>query len=404
MQSNMHFGASHYLFKRAEALRLSMTPAESIVWNYLSANSLNIKFRRQHPIETFIADFYCHSIKLAIEIDGDIHSDEDVKKYDEQRENYLIALGLTILRIKNEEVFKNFPSVISTIQAKVTELTQNSLLGVGGNQSAIGADVEKKQQLTIIKIGGNIIDDEQKLSHFLQTFSEIEGKKILVHGGGKLATRIAEAMGIQQQMVEGRRITNAETLKIVTMVYAGYINKNIVSQLQGYGCNAIGLSGADGNAILAHKRTGSSTDYGFAGDVDAINTELLQLLLDKHVTIVLAPVTHNGQGQLLNTNADTIAQETAKAFSHLYKVNLVYAFEKPGVLLDVTNDNSTIPVLSPDYYQQLKSEQKIFAGMIPKLDNAFAALQSGVHKVIIGQAEQLQKLLKGETGTTITNE
>lgn len=260
------------------------------------------------------------------------------------------------------------------------------------------------QQLTIIKIGGNIIDDEQKLLAFLQDFATIEGKKILIHGGGKLATRIAEAMGIKQQMVEGRRITDAETLKIVTMVYAGYINKNIVSQLQGYGCNAIGLSGADGNAMLAHKRTGSSTDYGFAGDVDAINVELLQLLLETNVTIVLAPITHNGHGQLLNTNADTIAQETAKAISHLYKVNLVYAFEKPGVLLEVTDDHSTIPVLGPGYYQQLKSEQKIFAGMIPKLDNAFTALQSGVHKVIIGQAEQLQKLLKGEVGTTVTNE
>ena len=258
--------------------------------------------------------------------------------------------------------------------------------------------------LTIIKIGGNIIDEEQKLSAFLQNFAVAEGKKILVHGGGKLATRIAEAMGIKQQMVEGRRITDAETLKIITMVYAGYINKNIVSRLQGYGCNAIGLSGADGNTILAHKRTGTQTDYGFAGDVDAINVPLLQLLLDSSMTIVLAPVTHNGHGQLLNTNADTIAQETAKALSHLYKVNLVYAFEKPGVLLDVADDSSTIAVLRPDNYQHLKRERKIFAGMIPKLDNAFAALQSGVHKVMIGQAEQLQKLLAGETGTTITHE
>lgn len=415
MQSNMHFGASHYIFKRAAALRESMTPAETIMWNYLKANDLQLKFRRQHPIATFIADFYCHSIKLIIEIDGDIHSEENVKKYDEQCENYLKDSGLNILRIKNEDVFQRLPFVISTIQAKVTELKQSSPLGVGGNQVSAPANSGEHQNvncnqhhvsqlLTIIKIGGNIIDDEEKLSAFLHDFSAIEGKKILVHGGGKLATRIAEAMGITQQMVEGRRITDAETLKIVTMVYAGYINKNIVSQLQGYGCNAIGLSGADGNAILAHKRTASNTDYGFAGDVDAINVELLQLLLENNCTIVLAPVTHNGHGQLLNTNADTIAQETAKALSQIYKVNLVYAFEKPGVLLEVADDNSTIPVLRPDDYQQLKREQKIFAGMIPKLDNAFTALQSGVHKVMIGKAEQLQQLLKGEAGTTITNE
>ena len=261
-----------------------------------------------------------------------------------------------------------------------------------------------KQPLTILKIGGNIIDHEQKLSAFLKDFSQIEGAKILIHGGGKLATRIAEAMNIPQQMVDGRRITDAETLKIVTMVYAGYINKNVVAQLQANGCNAIGLSGADGNVIQAHKRTGSSTDYGFAGDVDIVNAELIQTLLNAGLTIVLAPITHDKNGQLLNTNADTIAQETAKALSTFYKVNLVYAFEKPGVLLDVNDDASTIPVLQPDYYQQLKADQKIFAGMIPKLDNAFAALRSGVTKVIIGPAEQLQNLLNGQSGTTITHE
>ncbi len=264
--------------------------------------------------------------------------------------------------------------------------------------------INLQPELTIIKIGGNIIDDEQNLSAFLKAFSQIEGSKILIHGGGKLATRIAEAMGIQQQMVEGRRITDAETLKIVTMVYAGYINKNVVAQLQATGCNAIGLSGADGNAIQAHKRTGSSTDYGFAGDVDAVNAELLQSLLNVGLTVVLAPITHDKNGQLLNTNADTIAQETAKGLSAFYKVNLVYAFEKPGVMLDVDDDTSTITLLQLDYYQQLKADQKIFAGMIPKLDNAFTALRSGVNKVIIGQAEQLEKLLNGQSGTTIIHE
>lgn len=411
MQNNMHYGASHYIFKRAEQLRESMTPAETIVWNYLRANGFHLKFKRQHHIATYVADFYCHELKLIIEIDGDIHGNEDVKKYDEQRENYLKELGLHILRFQNQQVFQHFPIVISTIEQTINQLKTNSPLGVGGNPAATEAkddDMQEKSNttppLTILKIGGNIIDHEQKLATFLKEFSQVAGAKILIHGGGKLATRIAEAMNIPQQMVEGRRITDAETLKIVTMVYAGYINKNVVAQLQANDCNAIGLSGADGNAILAHKRIGSSTDYGFAGDVDAVNAELLQTLLRAGLTVVLAPITHDKNGQLLNTNADTIAQETAKALSHFYKVNLVYAFEKPGVLLDVNDDTSTIPVLQPDYYQQLKADQKIFAGMIPKLDNAFAALRSGVHKVIIGPAEQLEKLLNQQSGTTITHE
>lgn len=262
-------------------------------------------------------------------------------------------------------------------------------------------------QLVVIKIGGNIIDDEAKLSSFLQDFARLKGKKVLVHGGGKLATRVAEAMGIQQQMVEGRRITDAETLKIVTMVYAGFINKNVVAQLQANGCNAIGLSGADGNAIEAHKRGANSAvgnagvDYGFAGDVDAVNKDLLKTLLDKDLTLVMAPITHNRQGQLLNTNADTIAQETAKALSAYYDVQLIYSFEKSGVLLDANDDTTVIPTIRPDYYQQLKAEEKIFAGMIPKIDNAYAALNSGVSRVIIGKAEQLHQLIDNTAGTSI---
>lgn len=262
-------------------------------------------------------------------------------------------------------------------------------------------------KLYIIKIGGNIIDDEVKLSSFLQSFSSIEGKKILVHGGGKLATRIAEAMGIQQKMVEGRRITDAETLKIVTMVYAGYINKNIVAQLQSFGCNAIGLSGADSNVIKAHKRMASAdgkNDYGFVGDINKVNTVSLFALLQTHDTIVLSPITHDGKGQLLNTNADTIAQEVAKAMSSLYAVDLIYSFEKPGVLLDINDESSVINIINPNSYTALKSEGKIFAGMIPKLDNAFTALQSGVQKVIIGDASQLADLINGTKGTTIAND
>ncbi|MEA3425415.1 MAG: acetylglutamate kinase [Bacteroidota bacterium] len=256
----------------------------------------------------------------------------------------------------------------------------------------------------IIKIGGNIIDDETKLASFLRSFAGVEGKKILVHGGGKLATRLADQMGIQQQMVDGRRITDAETLKIVTMVYAGYINKNIVAQLQAHGCNAIGLTGADGNLLLAHKRTHASIDYGFVGDVDAVNTGLAKSLLDQNITIVAAPITHNAKGDLLNTNADTIAQELATSLARIYQVSLIYSFEKAGVLLDVNDENSVIPEMGPAYYNELKQQQLIFAGMIPKLDNAFAALAKGVGKVIIGKAAQLPGLIAGSAGTTIRYE
>ncbi|HMO32985.1 MAG TPA: acetylglutamate kinase [Lacibacter sp.] len=258
-------------------------------------------------------------------------------------------------------------------------------------------------KLCIIKIGGNIIDDEGKLFSFLRSFAAVSSRKILVHGGGKLATRIAEAMGVQQQMVEGRRITDAETLKIVTMVYAGYINKNIVAQLQALGCNAIGLSGADGDAIRAHKRQ-AALDYGFVGDVDTVNAPVLSNLLQHHDTVVLAPITHDGNGQLLNTNADTIAQETATALSRYYDVELIYSFEKSGVLLDVNDEQSVIPTLTPAYYRQLKEEGKIFAGMIPKLDNTFVALSNGVKKVMIGMAEELPALLNGTKGTTIQHD
>lgn len=258
-------------------------------------------------------------------------------------------------------------------------------------------------KLYVIKIGGNIIDDDAKLASFLKDFAAINEKKILVHGGGKMATRLAEKLGIEQQLVDGRRITDAETLKIVTMVYAGFINKNIVAVLQANHCNAIGLCGADGDAILAHKRQHPVLDFGFVGDVDAINTDLISTLLNKNITVVFAPITHDQQGQLLNTNADTIAQEIAKGLSGMYDVQLVYSFEKSGVLLDAEDDSTLIREISPAYYQQLKARNKIFAGMIPKLDNAFAALNSGVKKVIIGKAENLQQLVKGSSGTSITN-
>jgi acetylglutamate kinase len=259
------------------------------------------------------------------------------------------------------------------------------------------------EQLFVIKIGGNIIDDENKLSAFLKDFAAIDEKKILIHGGGKLATRLAEQMNVPQQMIDGRRITDAETLKIVTMVYAGYINKNIVAQLQTHNCNAIGITGADGNAILAHKRVHAAMDYGYVGDIDAVDSSFFKNLIEQNLTPVIAPITHDRKGQLLNTNADTIAQETAKALSGFYDVQLIYSFEKSGVLLDVNDSASVVQKLNAKYYSELKEKGSIFAGMIPKLDNAFTALNSGVKKVIIGKAEEIGDLINGKKGTSITN-
>lgn len=270
-------------------------------------------------------------------------------------------------------------------------------------------DIKKQQeiimeQLYVIKIGGNIIDDDVKLQMFLSSFVAVQGKKILIHGGGKLATKLAAQLGVEQQMIDGRRITDAETLKIVTMVYAGYINKNIVAQLQSRGVNAIGLCGADGNVIQSHKRKHATIDYGFVGDVDTVNTSLLKGLLDQNISVVLAPITHNKDGQLLNTNADTIAQEIAQAMSELYEVHLIYSFEKAGVLMDANDDTTVITSITPSSYTELKQQNVIFAGMIPKLDNAFAALNKGVHRVVIGKAEELQELIQQQSGTSIVHE
>jgi acetylglutamate kinase len=260
----------------------------------------------------------------------------------------------------------------------------------------------KEQPLHIIKVGGNIIDDDQKLHAFLNSFAALKSKKILVHGGGKLATKLAADLNIPQQMVEGRRITDADTLRIVTMVYAGYINKNIVSILQSKGCSSIGLCGADANIIQAHKRVNTALDYGFVGDVDKIDAERLSGLLESGLTVIMAPITHNGKGQLLNTNADTIAQELAKAMSDSYQTTLVYCFEKSGVLMDAEDESTLIPMIDPAAFEKLKAEKKIFAGMIPKLENAFKAVESGVKKVVIGNAEEWDQLISGKSGTTIS--
>jgi acetylglutamate kinase len=259
------------------------------------------------------------------------------------------------------------------------------------------------EKLYVIKIGGNVVDNSALLTNFLTAFSTIEGQAILVHGGGKLATSLAAKLGVEQTMVEGRRITDVETLKIVTMVYAGYINKNIIAQLQAMHVNAIGLSGVDGNLIKAHKRANANIDYGFVGDIDQVNQVFIQQQLANQSRLVIAPITHDGAGQLLNTNADTIAQSIAVAMSGLYQVHLIYGFEKEGVLADVNNEGSIISSINHLTYSQLKKENVIFEGMIPKIDNAFLALNGGVQSVIIGKAEKLHELINGTAGTTITN-
>lgn len=257
------------------------------------------------------------------------------------------------------------------------------------------------EKISIIKIGGNIIDNEANLASFLSAYAAVEGKKILIHGGGKLATKMAADLNIPQQMVDGRRITDAATLKIVTMVYAGYINKNIIAALQSKNIHALGICGADANIIKAHKRIHATTDYGFVGDIDVVDTEKIVQLLEAGLSLVVAPITHDGAGQLLNTNADTMAQAIATAVSSVYEVSLVYSFEKKGVLSDISNNDSVIPVIDSQNYASLKASGQVNEGMIPKLDNAFEALQKGVSRVIIGDAIEIEKLIAGTSGTTI---
>lgn len=257
------------------------------------------------------------------------------------------------------------------------------------------------EKITIVKISGNIIDNEVHLASFLSAYAAVDGKKILIHGGGKLATKMAADLNIPQQMVDGRRITDAATLQIVTMVYAGYINKNMVAALQSKNINTLGICGADANIVKAHKRINTTTDYGFVGDIDVVDTEKIVQLLDAGLSLVVAPITHDGAGQLLNTNADTMAQAIATALSSVYDVSLVYSFEKKGVLSDIQNNDSVISVIDPQNYASFKASGQINEGMIPKLDNAFEALQKGVGRVLIGDALDIEKLIAGKTGTTI---
>ncbi len=249
--------------------------------------------------------------------------------------------------------------------------------------------MSNKDSLSIIKIGGNIIDNPTELSKFLIDFSKISGNKILVHGGGKSATKMAQSIGLVPEMIEGRRITNAAMLEVVVMIYAGQINKDIVAQLQATNTNAIGFSGADGNLILSSKRNHPTIDYGFVGDVQKVNTTLLGTLINSGIVPVFCAITHNGKGQLLNTNADTIASELAIALSEIFDVTLNYCFEKSGVLFDAEDDNSVITAINQELYTTLKADGAIHSGMIPKLDNCFNSLQKGVQKIKIGHHRML---------------
>lgn len=254
------------------------------------------------------------------------------------------------------------------------------------------------QQLTIIKVGGKIVESADSLKQLLNDFSSIEGCKILVHGGGRSATTLANRLGIETKMVNGRRITDEAMLNVAAMVYAGLVNKQIVAGLQAQGVNALGLTGADLNYMRSEKRPVAEVDYGFVGDVKEVEGKLLSHLITMGIVPVLAPLTHDKKGNLLNTNADTIAGETAKALAAYFDVRLIYCFEKKGVLHDENDDESVIPKLSPPLFESYKNENIIQGGMIPKLDNAFEALKAGVKTVVITRADQINK----NSGTVIS--
>lgn len=259
------------------------------------------------------------------------------------------------------------------------------------------------QSIKVIKIGGNVVDNPEKLQQFLRDFASLEGPKVLVHGGGKVATAISKGLGIDAQMIGGRRVTDAETLRIVTMVYAGLINKNIVAALQGEGCNALGLCGADGGLIRSKKRavTAEGVDYGFVGDPVDFNLGTATALIDGGLVPIVAPITYDAvNGTLLNTNADTVAQTVAVGLAQKYPVELVYCFEKRGVLRDVNDDDSVISSINPELYEQLKADGIVADGMLPKLENAFKAIHSGVRSVVVCAAERLT--MPGYGGTTLS--
>ena len=255
-----------------------------------------------------------------------------------------------------------------------------------------------KEKITIVKVGGAVVEDETQLAQLLKDFSAIEGKKVLVHGGGRKATKVAESLGIESKMVNGRRITDAEMLSVVTMVYGGLVNKTLVARLQVNGVNALGLTGADMNVIRSHKRPiKDGVDFGFVGDVDTADGKMLSKLIEEGITPVMAPLTHDGQGNILNTNADTIASETAKALAPYYDVTLIFSFEKKGVLRNPDDDDSVIPVITHEDFEKYKADGTISGGMLPKIENALSAIDAGVSRVII----TLATAIDGRSGTII---
>ncbi|HEY5370630.1 MAG TPA: acetylglutamate kinase [Hanamia sp.] len=264
--------------------------------------------------------------------------------------------------------------------------------------------VQNKEKLFVIKIGGNVIDKDANLDSFLDDFSEIQNKKILVHGGGKIATAIGDKLNIQSKYIDGRRITDDETIDLVTMVYGGLVNKKIVAKLQSIQCNAIGITGADANLLPAKKRPVKEIDFGWVGDVspESINNNTWRLFLENGLTPVAAPLTHDGTGHILNTNADAIASVIAVSLSDIYEVSLVYCFEKNGVLMNVNDGDSVVQQLDHEKYKFLKESNKLFEGILPKIDNAFDAINKGVKEVIIGNSTQLISLISGTGGTKIS--
>ena len=254
-------------------------------------------------------------------------------------------------------------------------------------------------KLTVIKVGGKIVEDAQTLKQLLGDFSNVKGAKVLVHGGGRSATKIAASLGIESQMIGGRRVTDEEMLQVVTMVYGGLVNKNLVARLQANGVNALGLTGADMNVIRSHKRPiKDGIDFGFVGDVEQADGKMLHTLIEAGITPVMAPLTHDGQGTILNTNADTIASETAKALAPYYDVTLIYAFEKPGVLSNPDDDSSVIPVITRESYRQFVAEGVISGGMMPKIENALTAIEAGVDRIVITRATDINH----QKGTIVT--
>lgn len=252
-----------------------------------------------------------------------------------------------------------------------------------------------KDRLTIVKVGGKIVEEPETLTSLLRDFAAIEGFKLLVHGGGRSATKMAASLGIETKMVDGRRVTDSQMLQVVTMVYGGLVNKNIVARLQGLGIDALGMTGADMNILQSEKRPVTTVDYGYVGDVRQVNGQALTSLIRAGIVPVIAPLTHDGKGNLLNTNADTMAGETAKGLANAFDVHLVYCFEKSGVLRDENDDNSVISEITRETYTDLRQQQIVTGGMIPKLDNAFDAISSGVAEVIITKASSLDNLSAG---------